>query len=209
MKPVIIGGGAGILYPVTRVLAAITGPTDRMPEYPRFDLGPRTGLSHVFEGISFACLLLFVATLPTFARALDRATGERRSATMPVVLLSAWAVVRFAASFVDPYLEFTVVAASAFLLCVGVLSAAKLVARAHPLAGYGSALTALFLFPTGITSLFPLEVNDASHLGLGLIHGDPTPFNPGGLVYVAAFVLWGCWVAGVGIAMVMQRNQHA
>ncbi|MFS8067249.1 MAG: hypothetical protein ACMG6S_12835 [Byssovorax sp.] len=209
MKLLILGGGAGILYPSTRVLAAVTGPTDRMPEYPRFDLGPRTGTSHVFEGISLACLLLFVATLPTFARALDRATGESRSATMPVVLLSAWAGFRFAAFFVDPYLEFTVAAASAFLLCAGVLSAARLVARAHPLAGYGSVLAALFLFSTGITSLFPLEVTDARPLGLGLIHGDPTPFNPGVLVYVAAFVLWACWVAGVGIAMVAQRNQQA
>ena len=34
MKLVILGGGAGILYPITRVLTAITGPTDRMPEYP-------------------------------------------------------------------------------------------------------------------------------------------------------------------------------
>jgi hypothetical protein len=95
------------------------------------------------------------------------------------------------------------------LLGLAVLSTVKLAGQTHPLVGYAGVAAALFSFLAGATVLFPLEVSDARSLGLGLIYGDPGPFNPGGMVYVAAFGLWSCWVAGMGVAMLVRRDRRA
>ena len=207
MKLIAIGGAAGIIYPVSRVLAALSGPTDRMQDYPRFVLEPRTGSGYAAEAVSLACLLVFVVALPSLATATARGDGKKHSATVAVVLLAAWGLIRFGACFVGPYLELTVVASSAFLLGTTLFLSARMVAGAHPILGYLSLLSALLLLVAGATVFLPLGVSDASSLGLGLIYSDPGPMGPGGLAYTLGLASSTLWVAAVGFAMLKYRNQ--
>lgn len=206
MKRIVVGGIAGLLYPVVRAIAAWLGPRDRMPDYPRFDLGSRSPASHVVEALSLVCLIVFVSALPAFARARDDGRGSRPSFVLSVVAIAAWGAVKLAATGLDPYRELTVVAASALVLAIGVAAAARLAAGGHLLAGYAAFPVSLLLLLTGATSLFPLHVDDARPFGLGLIHQDPGAFNPGGLIDALAFGGFAVWVFGLGAAMISRSG---
>jgi len=195
-----------LLCAVAGLTAYFLGPSDRMPEYPRLDLSERTLPAQLSTWLACLCALAFAVSLPNVGRTLRRVLGSGPSAIGPAVFFAIWAIARFASSFADPYRELSLTATTLLPLAVATLWAGRVVSRAHALLSPVSAVTSLLLLAGFASRFFSLQSLPGP--SGETIWGDPSPFAPGGVVYLLALGAACLWFIATGAVLLARARTY-